>query len=332
MLQLRHLKIFLAAADCLSFTRAASMVHLSQPSVTEQIRNLENIVGQPLFHRQNNMLSLTLAGERLAVHARQLLIQADEALRSVRDSAAGIQPLITVAAPQTLCNLLLLPLLAEYADNNGRITVLERNSAASAQAVRDGTADLGVIHGLPPVDTALRVATIAHDTAVVAMPPNHPLAKADHVTPGQLASHPLVATAYGCRYRRYLDETLEQVAMRPTVRALADSIPTLLNMVAAGLGVALLPGIAAAHNVSDIVTFRPLAPAGKGLPIVLLTPNRPLAPHVAAFMELLYLDIGDLYQPMPALDVQYRASGESTAHQKKNGVCDVAGSANAADR
>ncbi|MCH1998354.1 LysR family transcriptional regulator, partial [Achromobacter xylosoxidans] len=66
MFQLRQLKTFVAAAETLSFTQAARRVHLSQPSVTEQVRALEEAVGQPLFIRHNNRLQLTPAGERLA--------------------------------------------------------------------------------------------------------------------------------------------------------------------------------------------------------------------------------------------------------------------------
>ncbi|WP_434106210.1 LysR family transcriptional regulator [Paraburkholderia caffeinilytica] len=83
MFQLRQLKIFLAAAETLSFTRAAKQVHLSQPSVTEQVRALKQSVGQPLFIRKNNRLMLTAAGERLAGRARELLAMADNTFRVV---------------------------------------------------------------------------------------------------------------------------------------------------------------------------------------------------------------------------------------------------------
>ncbi|MGE8637294.1 MAG: LysR family transcriptional regulator [Achromobacter sp.] len=88
---------------------------MSQPSVTEQVRALEESVGHALFIRQNNRLQLTAAGQRLAIRARELLAMADEAYREVRDNVDDPGGTIRVAAPQTLCTSVLVPQLLHFA-------------------------------------------------------------------------------------------------------------------------------------------------------------------------------------------------------------------------
>src|SRR3546814_12829042 len=95
MFQLRQLKIFVAAVEALSFTKAAKQVHLSQSSVTEQVQALEQSIGQPLFIRKNNRLQLTPAGERLEIRARELLAMAEDTFREIRDNVNGQQSTIS---------------------------------------------------------------------------------------------------------------------------------------------------------------------------------------------------------------------------------------------
>lgn len=332
MFQLRHLKTFLAAAETLSFTKAAARVHLSQPSVTEQVQALEHSVGQPLFVRHNNRLALTPTGERLAVRASELLALADDAFRMVRDNADAPARSIRVAAPQTLCAGLLTPMLLRFADQHpdARVAIQEKNSADTAQAVLDGTADVGLVHGWPAPDARLRAARIARDLPVVVMSAGHALAAAPAVDPAALAAFPLVATLPGCRYRQYLDTLVQQSPVRPRLRAEADNVPALVRMVSAGLGISVLPRMAVAAAMAPAmetaaeaainpaagsarVDTRPLSAAGDGLPICLLTANGVPAPHVAAFIKLLEAAVAGSGEPVSALDVQHRAGGVAIA-------------------
>lgn len=340
MFQLRQLKIFIAAVETLSFTQAAKRVHLSQPSVTEQVRALEETVGQPLFIRQNNRLQLTSAGEKLAIRARELLALADDTFREVRDNAADPAGTIRVAAPQTLCTSILVPQLLHFAaaHPDAQVAVQERNSQATAQAVLNGTADLGLVHGWPASDANLHVEVITRDMPVVVFPPGHPLSlSSDRITPEALAPFPLIVTMEGCRYREYLEALLQEAPARPRIRGVADSVPALIQMVSAGLGVSILPRMAmnSAGTMSDLsgavtrssetepglsggvtkpteipprVEWRPLATSsGEGLPICLLTQPRQPARHVAAFIEMIRLAATQSDEPMPAIHMQHRA-------------------------
>lgn len=292
MLQLRHLRTFLAAAETLSFTQAAQRVHLSQPSVTEQIQSLEHSVGQALFIRANNRLSLTPAGQRLAVRARELLAMADEALSEARGEADDQALAWRVAAPQALCLGLLVPVMAEHAISHPtmKLTLIERHSAATAQAVIDGEADVGIMHGWPADGgDALQAEPIARDQPVVVMRFDDALARQAQIDPATLAAATLIATMPGCRYRAFLDGLLQQHSTcLPAYRAVAGSVPAMLRMVAAGMGVALLPARAVAHGDDEDIVVRPLAGTGEGLPICLLR-RRDRAPRgeVETFLQRL---------------------------------------------
>lgn len=316
MFQLRQLKIFVAAVETLSFTQAAKRVHLSQPSVTEQIRALEESVGQALFIRRNNRLQLTAAGEKLAVRARELLAMADDAYRAVRDNVDDPGGTIRVAAPQTLCTSVLLPQLLHFANMHpdAQVAVQERNSLATAQAVLDGTADLGLAHGWPAHDVKLRAEVIARDMPVVVFPPAHPLSHMADIPSEALAAFPLIVTMEGCRYREYLEALLQDAPARPRIRGTADGVPALMQMVAAGLGVSILPRMAMDPAAAAArVQWRPLSATGEGLPICLLTLDRAPTRQMAAFIQMIRLAATGSDEPMPAIDMQQGAGRVAVA-------------------
>lgn len=310
MLQLRQLKIFLAAAESLSFTAASKRVHLSQPSVTEQIQALEQAVGQQLFVRSNNRLTLTPAGERLASRARDLLAMAEDTLKSVRNESIGQTRSIRVAAPQSLCTSLLIPLLADYAGlrPETQIVVQERHSEATTQAVQDGTADLGLIHGWPADNTRLRISVVTRDEPVVVLPAGHPLQETETVSPEELSRFPLLATEQGCRYRGYLDLLLQEAPVRPRISGVSESVPALVEMVSRGMGISVLPRMAVTASAGRArIELRALSTTREGLPICLLTPDRDPLDHLAEFIQMIRLVMSGSDQPVPALDMQHGA-------------------------
>lgn len=333
MFQLRQLKIFVAAMETLSFTKAAKQVHLSQPSVTEQIRALEESVGQALFVRQNNRLQPTPAAERLVIRARELLARADDALREVRENVGDSGGTIRVAAPQTLCTSVLVPQLLRFAGMHPgtQVAVQEKNSMATAQAVLDGTADLGLVHGWPENDADLRVEAIARDMPVVVMPPGHPLCHAADIKADALAAFPLVVTMEGCRYRAYLEAVLQEAPAQPRIRGVAESVPALIQMVSAGLGVSILPRMAMDPALATAgVQWRPLSTAGAGLPICLLILHRTPTRQVAAFIEMIRLAAAGSDEPMTAIDMQHGTGRVAIADQEADGIRDIAASADSA--
>jgi DNA-binding transcriptional LysR family regulator len=318
MFQLRHLRTFLAAAETLSFTKAAERVHLSQPSVTGQIQSLEDAVGRPLFVRSNNKLALTEAGHHLVIRARALLSAADDALLAVRTNADATFGSISVAAPHTLCATLLAPSAARYAHGHPdvHLSVQEKNSSETERAVLDRTVDIGLVHGWPRAPRSrLQVEVISRDRPMVLMPLGHAVGADAAVQIESLASTPLLLTSDGCRYREYAQAILQHASVRPSIRGEADSVASLMRMVAAGLGVSVLPGKAIdLAGAPYEVEVRPLAGADEGLPICMLSAaGEPVRPQAAAFMEIVRKAARGSDEPVPALDVKHGSRREAAA-------------------
>ncbi|NML42422.1 LysR family transcriptional regulator [Ramlibacter sp. G-1-2-2] len=311
MLQLRQLKTFLAAAETLSFTRAAERVHLSQPSVTEQVQALEQLLGQPLFIRTNNKLALTAAGEHLAARGRELLALADETLAAVRDNTSAGAGEVRVAAPQTLCAALLAPLVAELAGEHPAacVILLECDSRATEQAVLEGRADFGLLHGWP-VSSELQAQELLRDQPVALLAAGHPLAGESELDAEALVAFPVLLTPPGCRYRAYAETLLLGARVRPQIAGEAGDVYSLARMVAAGAGVAVLPRLAVQAAAASLdVEARALRGAEAGLAICLVSsPRRALRPAAAAFARMVRAAAAS-DEPMPTLDVQHRAGG-----------------------
>jgi DNA-binding transcriptional LysR family regulator len=210
----------------------------------------------------------------------------------------------------------LIPTLTRFVEQHPgtRVVIQERNSSATAQAVLDGTADVGLVHGWPANGANLQADLVARDMPVVLMPAGHPLGGAADVKPDALAAFPLIVTMEGCRYREYLEALLQEAPVRPYIRAVADSVPALVQMVSAGLGVSILPRMAVdTAETTSHVELRALSTIGDGLPICLLTVGREPARHVAAFVEMVRLATARSGEPMAAVDVKHRAGRVAVA-------------------
>lgn len=315
MFQLRQLRTFVAAAETLNFTRAAERVHLTQPSVTEQIRALEDAVGRPLFTRQNNALALTDAGGKLLTRARELLAMADDTLHAVKGDAPSPSANLTLVAPETLALTIFTPVMAAYAQRypDARLTLLTRNSAQTQSTVQDGLADLGLLHGLPAHAPSLTSEVLSSDAPVLVVPSGHPLAGCQSVSINGLAEMRLGATAPGCTYRAYLEALLQSGRDLPAISFEAESVRGLVGMVAAGLGVCVLPHLAfwSALPGPGVKAVR-LEGAVRDLPVCLVRPARmrgrePL--HISGFVGMLREQVLGLDQAVPTVDMQHGPRG-----------------------
>jgi DNA-binding transcriptional LysR family regulator len=338
MFQLRQLRTFVAAAETLSFTRAAERVHLTQPSVTEQIRALEDAVGRPLFARQRNALALTDAGGKLLTRARELLAMADDTLHAVKGDAAATAASLTLVAPETLTLTVFTPVMADYAQRypNVSLTLLTRNSTDTLSTVKDGSADLGLLHGLPAHTASLTSEILSRDEPVLVVPSGNPLSRRQSVSIHDFAEERLGATTPGCSYRAYLDALLPSDRDMPGISFEAESVRSLIGMVAAGLGVCVLPRLAfrSALPGAGVRAVR-LDGAIRDLPVCLVRPARthrrePL--HVSAFVGMLRARIPGLDQAMPTVDMQHGPRGVAVTQQEDHGVGDVLGCADTPHR
>lgn len=253
-MEIFQLRYFLAAAQQLNFTRAAALCHIAQPSLSAQIAALEKELGTALFHRKGRSVALTDAGEALLTHAERLVALEDEARRSVRQVVgleAGRLSLWTLPTPGLH---LLPPVLARFRSAHPGVSIALHEAVparAIAEAVVAGKADLGVVHLPCPVEGVEHQELLTEELALV-VPDGHPLAKtaptlaslADEswvwVPEGQSPEHPIFAACLAAGFT-------------PKIACVSGSAGGMQALVAAGLGIALLPRLALSPPPGTVV-------------------------------------------------------------------------------
>ena len=174
----RRLKVFYTVAQLLSFTRAAEALHMTQPAVTFQVRQLEEYFNTRLFDRTHNKVNLTPAGERVAEFAERIFDLYAEMENSVRDITGEISGVLTIGASTTIAEYMLPPLLGEFKNLYPEISLRLKvsNSEGIVSMVEHNVIDLGFVES--PVSNKNLIVEICHDDQlVVVAPPSHDLVK-----------------------------------------------------------------------------------------------------------------------------------------------------------
>jgi DNA-binding transcriptional LysR family regulator len=260
-MELRHLRYFLAVAEERHFGRAAARLHMAQPPLSQQIRQLEDELGVRLLDRNTRRVELTDAGAAYLERVRAVLAEVDQAGEEARRVAAGLQGRLVVGCVGS-ATYSLLPALARTVreelpgiDFGFRGEMLVPDQVA---ALLDRQIDLALLR--PPVDEpALRVATLRRDRLIVALPDAHRLAERRRLRVEDLRGEDLVIHATG---RSVMHGTVQALCrdagFEPRVRHQVAETSTLVTFVAAGLGIAVVPEPVSRLGVAG-TTYLPLA-------------------------------------------------------------------------
>ena len=259
-MELRQLMYFTAVAEEGQFTRAAGRLLVAQPAVSAQIRRLERELGEPLFHRDPRSVSLTEAGETLLPHARAALAAAErgrDAIVSLRGMLRG-RLRIGVAGPvdQPLGQAL-GELSRSYPDIEVLLTT--QNNEPLLEALANGHIDVGIVGiGIQTVPAQLTTRVITSEDLALGVSRNHPLAQRKSVTLSRLRGEPFVTLVHGSGHREAFDKAFEDAGYRPRIAAEAGELSSLIELVAEGLGAAILPQAAAdGANLAVLEIIRP---------------------------------------------------------------------------
>ncbi|MBP2707687.1 LysR family transcriptional regulator [Microbispora sp. RL4-1S] len=230
LLDLVQLRTFVAIAECGGFGRAASALRTSQPTVSQHVRSLERVVGQPLVERTGRSTRFTSAGETLLVEARRLLAAHDAAM--CRLGAERPAALTVGAIEHAACQVLpdLLGALMAALPGQDVVFRLDR-STALAEATTRGTLDMALILGVVPNVGGVQVGTL----------PLHWLSAPGWFMPPPDGPVPLVAFQEPCALRTRAVRALEGLGWSVRITTEATNLEGVLAAARAGLGVALLP-------------------------------------------------------------------------------------------
>lgn len=242
-MELRHLRYFVALAEELSFTRAARRLHVSQPPLSLQIQQLEAEVGARLFNRTSRRVELTLAGQAFLGEARAVLDRLTSASRRVRDIGEGLAGRIDVGLSGSHFLGPLPRIIAGYAQSHPNVSIAlhELKPAAQIEALRERRIDLSVSR-TPVNDAELSSTLLWRDPVTVALPVGHALAARRRLALQDLRAEPFVMLRTdSSAYARYVLDCCVQAGFAPRTAQWVVELPAVLSLVAAGIGVALVP-------------------------------------------------------------------------------------------
>jgi DNA-binding transcriptional LysR family regulator len=256
---LRQIRAFVAVAQLGSFTRAASLLNLSQPALTVQIRNLEEGLGVRLFDRNTRTVSLTRMGRELAPALERILRDLDAVVAEARDVAAQRHGIVRLAALPSFASGVLPEIIAQFREANPKISFVIHDVIASGviAQVREEQVDLGLTGGRV-VDRDFEVLHITYDHMHVVFPDGHPLGDSERIDVKALSQHPLILMHPATSVRAVVDAAFLAAGRLPIVAAEATYMSTAVGMVRAGLGAAILPGSALEVRAERTLRSRPL--------------------------------------------------------------------------
>ncbi|WP_219413491.1 LysR family transcriptional regulator [Pseudonocardia nigra] len=288
-LNLHRLWIFLQVLDCGGFSAAAQKLYMSQPSVSGQVRQLEQSLKATLVDRSGARIRPTAEGEVLAEHARRIFLLADEAIAAIQQVQGLAAGRITVAGTSTVGTYLLPPLIARFVREHPDIEhgLQVGNGEQVQRWLLDGEVGLAVLAGRPNAPQ-LVVEPMFSDRIVLIGRPDHPLA-GRVVAPSELASERFLLREHGSATRLLQQTELERWDLAGATTADMWGPETLKQAVSAALGVSLISEHAVARDTAlgalAVIDVRPAPPAR---PVVVAhRRDRLLSPAERAFMAML---------------------------------------------
>jgi DNA-binding transcriptional LysR family regulator len=239
---LADLRAFVAVAELNSFRAAAESIHLSQPALSRRVEKLEAALGIRLFDRTTRSVSLTAVGRDFSKKARALLDELEDSLLSMREVATSQVGEVVIACIPSAVYYFLPQVLKEYHAQYPKIRVRIIDDAANAalESVTRGEADFG-LNIIGTQEPELEFQAILSESFVVACRSDHPLAVKRQVTWAELDQYDYMTVDKSSGNRLLLDNALATAKARPSWRYEARHISTLVGMVEAGLGIAVVP-------------------------------------------------------------------------------------------
>lgn len=243
-IELRHLRYFLAVAETLHFSKAAERLGIAQPPLSHQIRRLEQLIGHRLFDRTTRGVRLTLAGQLLADRARSTMEKIQDDLEQVRRLGRGEEGTLTVGFSGSVMFTELPAAIESYRRRYPKVELRLREMTTNQQipALLDGTLDLAFLRDGDPTE-GIAMTTVLREPYVAVLPETHPLARKRRLQVRDLRKEPFIFFARRMGPLAF-DRTMaccERAGFRPNIVQDAPQWPTLVRLVAAGLGVSLAP-------------------------------------------------------------------------------------------
>ncbi|MEI6713654.1 MAG: LysR family transcriptional regulator [Verrucomicrobiota bacterium] len=285
-MEIYQLQYFLEVAQTRNFTRAAERLHIAQPALSEQIRRLEEELGTKLIDRGRRESVLTAAGKVLAERASGLLDQLESTKRAVQDIVGLRAGRLVLGAIPSVSACVLPPVVAEFRHRYGQVELLlvEGTSESVAEWVEAGRVDVGIVQ-LPVSGERLVSVELLRERFVLLVDQSHRLVCRKKIAVEDLAGEQFVF--YKGRARDSALEACRLAGFVPKIACESGELETVRSLVAAGLGVAILPELAGKQDRSNCVSIPIVDPNLMRTLSVIRSDRRAESPASIAFTELL---------------------------------------------
>ena len=288
-ISLRQLRAFWLVAQEGSMTRAAERMHLTISALSMLVRTLEDELGMRLFERTTRRVDLTEAGRQFLPAVRDVFFALESGLQTLQESRRRKSERLVVVTSPLLAATLVPLVIARFREAypNVAVTLVDAPVDQVVATVRDGKADFGVCTAdLAANDLVTEV--LYQDTLVLACSPDHAMAAQREVRWAELTEQPLILLSSGTGLRRLVNQALGQQTLKLKPAFEVANVQTVVGLVAAGLGVSVLPAYSLARADAKKVVAVPLAePVVTREIIALCTRARPFSTAAEAFLKLL---------------------------------------------
>jgi DNA-binding transcriptional LysR family regulator len=240
----RRLQVFHTVARLLSFTKAAEALHMTQPAVTFQVRQLEEYFNTRLFDRTHNRITLTEVGDKVYEYAEKIFEQYALMENTVKEMTGDINGVLMIGASTTIAEYMLPILLGDFKIKYPEVRIRLRvsNTDEIVSMVESNTIDLGVVEA-PVANKSLVVTLCRMDQLVAIVPPNHPLSQVQEVSVKELVSYPYISREEGSGTREVINEYFNRANLSfydLNIVMELGSPEAIKGAVASGMGVSIL--------------------------------------------------------------------------------------------
>lgn len=241
-MDLRQLECFVAVCQEMHFSKAAEKLHLSQPSLSQHIKNLEAYVGTPLFDRIGRRIALTEAGSILLAHTRRVFHEIEQAQAAIRDLHGLQRGKLAIGSLVTCASYLLPPVMLRFKEMypNIELSVMALQANEIREQLLSNELDLGIT-SMPAGDDELQAIPLFAEELALTLPINHPMASSDQVPLQALADLTMVLLPKAFHVRTILDNYCTDMGMSLEPALEISPLDALVRLVADGVGATVLP-------------------------------------------------------------------------------------------
>ena len=288
-MEMHQLRYVVAVARTRNFTRAAEQCHVSQPSLSQQVQKLEEELGERLFDRMKREAKLTPHGEAFLGHAVRILEEMEAARREAIDAHGLLRGTLTLGVLPTIAPYLLPEVLAEFTKKfpGVEIVVQEDTTARLLKLANAYEIDFALA-SRPIHDERLEVKDLFSEELLLALPPGHRLTRKRTVSAADLETERLIVMKEGHCLGDQVLGFCGRGDLRPVISFRSAQLETIQSLVHAGLGISLIPAMAAQLDRADTPVYRPLQAPRPARKITTIWPKqRPPGRAANEFLKML---------------------------------------------